>query len=95
MTYEYLDEPTIGDVCNIKFDVSNHGSPISNVSAQLKNGQYQIDNLELPMDYPPIKVAKILDGKPSRNSITAIYDGKDPIFILNYEFEGKTMNITI
>ena len=95
LTYEYLDEPTIGDVCNIKFDVSNHGSPISNVSAQLKNGQYQIDNLELPMDYPPIKVAKILDGKPSRNSITAIYDGKDPIFILNYKFEGKPMSITI
>tara|TARA_Y100000746_G_scaffold223852_1_gene225778 strand:+ start:288 stop:1901 length:1614 start_codon:yes stop_codon:yes gene_type:complete len=95
LNYEYLDKPTIGDVCNIKFSISNHGAPISNVSAKLKNGKYHIEGLDLPIDYPAINVAKLLDSVISLNSITTIYDGKDPIFVINYEFEGKLLKITI
>ena len=95
LSYEYLDEPVMGDICNIKFDVSNHGAPISNVSAQLKGGLYQIEGLDLPMDYPPIKVAKILDRETSRNSMTVIYDGKDPVFVLKYDFEGETFEVVV
>ena len=95
LSYEYLDEPAMGDICNIKFDVSNHGAPISNVSAQLKGGLYQIEGLELPMDYPPIKVAKILDRKTSHNAMTAIYEGKDPVFVLKYDFEGETLEVVV
>jgi len=95
LSYEFLEEPVIGDVCNIKFDVSNHGSPISNVSTKLKNGLYKIEGLEMPMDYPPIKIAKILDHETSHNSMTTIYEGKEPVFILNYEFEGNTFEITL
>ena len=95
LSYEYLDKPVIGDVCNIKFDVSNHGTPISNVSAQLKNGLYQIEELELPMDYPPIKVANTLDRETSHNSMTAIYEGKDPVFVLKYDFEGETFEVVV
>ena len=95
LSYEYLDKPVIGDVCNIKFDVSNHGTPVSNVSAQLKNGLYQIEELELPMDYPPIKVANTLDRETSHNSMTAIYEGKDPVFVLKYDFEGETFEVVV
>ena len=95
LSYEYLDKPVIGDICNIKFDVSNHGAPISNVSAQLKGGLYQIEGLELPMDYPPIKVAKMLDRETSHNSMTAIYEEKDPVFILKYDFEGETFEVVV
>ena len=95
LNYEYSGKPTKGDLCKIKFDLANLGTPVSNVSAELKNGTYHLEGLELPIQYPPIKVAKMLDKEKSYNAITAIYDGEKPIFRLKYEFEGETVNIII
>lgn len=91
LNYEYSGKPAKGDICKIKFDVANLGTPVANVSAELKNGIYHIEGLELPIQYPPIKVAKMLDKEKSYNAITAIYDGTKPIFSLKYEFDGETI----
>ena len=95
LNYEYLGNPVKGDICNIKFEVANRGTPVSNVSVELKNGTYHIEGLDLPIQYPPIKVAKMLDKEKSSNAITTIYEGKKPIFNLKYEFNGEIIEVLI